>query len=308
VTVQTRRARRGLKERVFGNPVVLKELRGRMRGPRAFMVLTVYLGMTSGFALLLYILQVESLSSASTPTGGEVGRTLFLGVVGVELFLVTYIGPAFTANAISGERERRTYELLRTTLLSSRALVVGKMTSALSYIVLLLFATVPLQAIAFLFGGVTPEELGIAMVLLLVTALHFGSVGMYCSSVMQRTLPASVMTYGYALVITVGFPLVTGLVLPVILSLGGSVDSTAFQTILLYVSGVIISINPIATAIVTENLIVERNVIAFFQQPLSTGAQAPAISPWIPYTIFSLIISLVLVWLSVRRVRQVADE
>jgi hypothetical protein len=101
---------------------------------------------------------------------------------------------------------------------------------------------------------------------------------------------------------------VAGLVLPVILSLGGTVDSTSFQTILLYVSGAIISINPIATAIVTENLIVERNVIAFFQQPLNTGAQAPAVSPWVPYTIFSVIISLALVWLSVRRVRQVAEE
>ena len=35
------------------NPVVLKELRGRMRGPRAFVVLTVYLTLMSGFATLL---------------------------------------------------------------------------------------------------------------------------------------------------------------------------------------------------------------------------------------------------------------
>src|SRR5258708_26930719 len=152
------------------NPVVLKELRGRMRGPRAFVVLTVYLILMSGFARLIYYLYSSSLDFQGAAAGGTIGRWLFSSIVAVELFLVAFIAPTFTAGAISGERERQTYDLLRTTLLPARSLVVGKLISALSYILLLLLAAIPLQSIAFLFGGVTEAEVILSLVILVITA------------------------------------------------------------------------------------------------------------------------------------------
>ena len=141
------------------NPVVLKELRGRMRGPRAFIVLTLYLLLMSGFVALLYLVYIASVNSAVSGNSGQlVGKFVFGAVVGIELLLVCFIAPAFTAGAISGERERQTYDLLRTTLLPAQALVLGKLASALSYMLLLLVAAFPLQSLAFLLGGVGPEE------------------------------------------------------------------------------------------------------------------------------------------------------
>jgi ABC-2 type transport system permease protein len=287
---------------------MLKELRGRMRGPRAFVVLTVYLSLTSAFTVLLYVLQAESISRTSTPTGSEIGRVLFYGVAAVELFMVTFIGPAFTAGAISGEREHRTYELLRTTLLSARALVVGKLISALSYIVLLLFAAVPLQAIAFLFGGVNPEELVIGLVILLVTAFQFGTVGLYFSAIMKRTLPASILTYSYALFATVGLPIALMVFMPIIAPLSQLLNSNVLQAVGIYALGLVISTNPIGTALVTETLIADQQQVGFFWYTLHTGQQIPVISPWIPYSVFSLLVSLILMWLSMRRIRQIAAE
>src|SRR2546423_15623986 len=92
--------------RLFSNPVVLKELRGRMRGTRAFVVLTVYLTLMSGFATLLYVLYSTTLSFSGYPSSGQIGRVLFVGIVGVELFLVTFIAPTFTAGAVTGGSER----------------------------------------------------------------------------------------------------------------------------------------------------------------------------------------------------------
>ena len=63
----------------------------------------------SGFATLLYVLYSSSLNYSGYASGGTIGRVLFIGIVGVELFLVTFIAPTFTAGAISGERERQTY-------------------------------------------------------------------------------------------------------------------------------------------------------------------------------------------------------
>ncbi|NJO84023.1 MAG: hypothetical protein HC828_15375, partial [Blastochloris sp.] len=150
------------------NPVMIKELRGRMRGVRAFAVLTVYLGLMSGFALLLYLVYNSFSRGTGSSAAGEIGRVLFMGVVGIELLLIIFIAPAFTAGAITGERERQTYDLLQTTLLSSPSFVIGKLESALGYIVLLLLAGVPLQSIAFLFGGVSELELVLSFVILAV--------------------------------------------------------------------------------------------------------------------------------------------
>src|SRR5436190_23766186 len=60
------------------NPVVLKELRGRMRGPRAFIVLTLYLLLMSGFVTLLYVVYTASANSAVSGNSGQlVGKFVF---------------------------------------------------------------------------------------------------------------------------------------------------------------------------------------------------------------------------------------
>jgi ABC-type transport system involved in multi-copper enzyme maturation permease subunit len=295
--------------RPFRNPVVLKELRGRMRGMRAFVVLTVYLALMSGFVTLLYVLYSSSLSYYGYASGGQIGRVLFIGIVGTELFLVTFIAPTFTAGAISGERERQTYDLLRTTLLPARSLVIGKLVSALSYVFILLLAAIPLQSIAFLFGGVTETEVILAFIILVVTAIALGSVGIYFSAIMQRTLTASIMTYGFALFVTLGLPLIVFVIVsllgPVLFTLS---PSPGVQTALFYGLGAMVSTNPLATALTTEILLVNNQTVGYFQQPIAgTGwsQQLPAVSPWIVFTILYLIVSFVLVLLAIRRVKRI---
>jgi ABC-type Na+ efflux pump permease subunit len=137
--------------RLLDNPVVLKELRSRMRGARAFIVLTVYLLLLGAFSSLIYVAVSESYTNASGQTTvGEIGRTLFGGVVAIEMLLVAFIAPAFTSGAISGEREHQTFDLLRTTLLPPYSFVVGKLLSAMLFVLLLLLAAIPLQASHFL--------------------------------------------------------------------------------------------------------------------------------------------------------------
>ena len=308
--VQPRAFRPGLSLPLLRNPVVLKELRGRMRGTRAFVVLTVYLTLMSGFALLLYVLYATSLNYTGVTPGGTIGRVLFIGIVGVELFLVTFIAPTFTAGAISGERERQTYDLLRTTLLPASRLVIGKLISALSYVLLLLLAAIPLQSLAFLFGGVTEAEIVLAFVILLVTALALGSVGIYCSAIMQRTLSASVVTYGFAMFITLGLPLIMLLIAAVLGSpiMNLAQNNNTLSAVLIYVVGVLISTNPLATAGATEWLLINQRQAGFFSYPINTitgSTQIPVVSPWIVFTVLYLIISAVLVSMAIRRIRRI---
>ena len=185
------------------NPVMVKELRGRMRGIRGFAIITVFLTLMSFFTMLLYLLRVPQGGVVVT---GELGRLLFIGVLFIELMLIIFIVPALTAGAITSERERKTYDLLQTTLITKATFVVGKMQSALGYIVLLLLSAIPLQSIAFLFGGVSEAELILALLVLAVSAVTLGAFGMFFSSITERTLSATVRSYTVATAITIGLP------------------------------------------------------------------------------------------------------
>lgn len=290
------------------NPVMLKELRGRMRGVRAFFVLSVYLGLMSGFTALLYLVYTPVTLATGSAAAGEVGRVLFMGVVGVELLLIIFIAPAFTASAITGERERLTYDLLRTTLLSAPSFVIGKLESALSYILLLLLAAIPLQSIAFLFGGVSEYELVLAFVILAVTAIALGTVGLYFSAATPRTLTASVRSYSAVLVAAFIAPLALTLVLGIVRSTVG-LASPVIEAALVYAGDLLTSLNPVAAALSTQQLLIERQVIGFWTDTLaSDGSAIPRVSPWITFAVIYLVISTVLVVLAVRRMRQLEAE
>ena len=296
---------RTLRERLLANPVTMKELRSRMRGTRAFVVLTGYLVLMSGFASLLYFAYAASASVTSGPDGQVVGKIVFGGIVGIELFLVCFIAPAFTAGAISGERERRTFDLLRTTLLPARSMVLGKLSSALSFIVLLLLAAVPLQSLAFLLGGVALEEVLISLAILVTTAIAFGAVGVFFSAMMQRTLGASVVTYTFTLLTTLGLPLLLLTLLPITSVFYYSTPDPFVEGLLYYLVGFLIAINPIATAVMTEVILVQEHTAFYFTVGLNNGTQIPLVSPWLVYIPFYLVLSAVLTLLAVTFVRRI---
>lgn len=285
------------------NPIALKELRGRMRGARAFIVLTVYVGLMSIFAAILYMIYSASQSVTFSADGSAVGKLIFGGVVAIELFLVCFISPAFTAGAISGERERQTLNLLRTTLLPARRIVLGKLVSAMAYILLLLLAAVPLQSLAFLMGGVVIEEVFVSVWMLMVTALCFSAIGIYFSTVTQKTLSASVLTYAVALAVTVALPLAT-LVTTSVKSAISFSSQPATELVLSYIELIVASTNPITTAIFTELALLEHNTLFIYTETVSNGTQYPLISPWLIYSVLLLVATAVLITGAIRKLKQ----
>lgn len=308
IAAQKRRSWRDPLRWLVDNPVVLKELRGRMRGARAFIVMTIYLLLLGAFASLIYVAVAESSNSVSGQVSvGQIGRTLFGGVVAIEMLLVSFIAPAFTAGAISSEREHQTYDLLRTTLLPAHTLVLGKLFSSMAYVLLLLAAAIPLQSIAFFFGGVAETEVILSFIILTATALLFSTFGVYFSARSKRTLSASVLTYSLAAFVTFGMPIILGAIMLVFGVPLNNGYSSKTETAVLYVVGAVLSTNPAATALLTQYILLNQRSIGLFQYTLDSGNKITLISPWIPFTILYLALTMVFFVLSVRRVRQV-DE
>ena len=292
-----------------GNPLVLKELRSRMRGRRAFITLTGYVLIISAAVSLIYGIFLSSSSPVNSVDEQQMfGKVLFGGVVWLELLSVCFMAPALTAGGISSEREHQTYDILRTTLLSPGALVMGKFLSGLMFLLLMLFCALPLQSLAFLFGGVALEEFLIALIVLVVTAITFCAVGIFFSSFVSRTLISTVLSYGFAILLVFGLPMV----IIVALSAGSAVFSgvngpnlTTFQQAMLVILGwAVVASNPMATAIATEVILLEEQSAFVYMLPLSNGYTLPLPSPWIPYIILYFLISVVLLLLSTRLVQR----
>jgi ABC-type transport system involved in multi-copper enzyme maturation permease subunit len=300
--------RRLLRRLVIDNPVMIKELRGRMRGARAFTVLTIYLVLLGSFSSLVYVAVSESSTNAGGQISvGQVGRTLFAGVVAIEMMLVAFIAPAFTSGAISGEREHQTFDLLRTTLLSPRSFILGKLSSAMFFVLLLLLAAIPLQSIAFFFGGVAETEIILSFLILTATALLFCTVGIFFSSRSYRTLSASVLTYSFATLLMFGMPLILGAVMLILNFSLDNVGSSGWQVALLYITGTVICLNPAATALYTQYLLVNQRTYTTFSYPLSNGEKIQLVSPWIPFLLLYAILTIMFFALAVRRVRKIEE-
>ncbi len=170
------------------NPVLVKEMRGRMRGPRAYLFLTGTLVLFGVVTYGLYRLVLFTVaSSGAMSAGSQIGQSIFTGLVFLSTLVICVTAPSLTANAISGEHERKTLDLLLATPLRPSSVLLGKLIAALSYVALILAAVVPLVSLAFLFGGVTPMDMLLAFSLLLGFAVTFGVIGLFFSALFRRT-------------------------------------------------------------------------------------------------------------------------
>jgi ABC-type transport system involved in multi-copper enzyme maturation permease subunit len=184
------------------NPVLVKELRSQFRGPRAFVVLTVFLAILALFAFREWSQVVERMAAASRyggryggGYGSDLGTSIFNVVAWVEVLTVALIAPALTITAVSGERERQTWELLLATPLSAWSILLGKVAVALAYVALLVLAALPVMGLSFLFGGVAPGDLAVVQSSVFLTGMLFVSVGVFWSTMLRRTVPATFATY-----------------------------------------------------------------------------------------------------------------
>lgn len=279
------------------NPVIAKELRSRMRGLRGYILLVCYLLVLSGFILGAYLLFRSSASNLNNIQERQsLGKVIFGMTFWLQLLTVAFIAPALTSGAIAGERERQTIDLLRVTLLSPIDLLNGKLFSALAFLLLLLIAGVPLQGLAFIFGGISAGELVASALLLVLTAILFSTVGLCASAIFKRTLPATVLSYGVALVMLFGIPVMLILMLIFMDTwLSNAPSSTELAVFLIGYS--FVCLNPLSASLASELIIMESGSLWSITLPLSS-TQVTVVSPWLPYAFISALTSLILILLA----------
>jgi ABC-2 type transport system permease protein len=185
------------------NPVLARELTERMRGPRAMIMLSAYLGVLGLLLVLVYRSEAtigNGLSGRSPVTElAGTGQSLFEWTLLFTMLLVLFLVPGFTAGSVAGERERQTLLPMQMTLLRPISIVLGKIGSSVVFTLLLVLATMPLLTVAYLIGGITLADVFKGLGMVLFTAVGLAAISVACSTLMKRVQTATVMSYGVVL-------------------------------------------------------------------------------------------------------------
>lgn len=239
-------------------PVLMKEMRVRMRGMRAPILLFVATALTIIIGLIIIMPQWDNFSYSGNDARWsmvQIGKSLFSGLTVLECILCGLIAPALTAGAVSIEREQQTLDLLLLTRLSNMNILLGKLLSALSFVGMILLCALPVASISFLLGGVDPGQLVWSAALIFTTACFFSTIALHCSVRYPRTSTAVAVAYCLCLGWLAVIPILTGLAGEFL----GNEPTQAFYTFIAGAS-VIVAVLPM--------LVLSALFILIFRQPV----------------------------------------
>ena len=176
-----------------------------MRGGRTFAAMTLFLAFLA--AVALFSVMVQSQGVGSLGQSASVGAGIFALTAGLEALLLLVMTPPLTAGAISSERQQKSFDMLMATPLTPGQVLRGKLSAALSYLVLLVVAAIPINVASLLFGGVTIAQVGMWLTLLLAMLFLTAVVGLWWSVTVRTTALATAMTFVSGLVMLALAPL-----------------------------------------------------------------------------------------------------
>src|SRR5579883_733017 len=87
--------------------------------------------------------------------------SLVFTAVAVQLAALTFLTPLFAAAVLTEEREKKTLDLLLTTTLTGREIVLGKLFARLTFVGGVVLAGLPVMAMLQVYGGISPVALGL---------------------------------------------------------------------------------------------------------------------------------------------------
>jgi ABC-type transport system involved in multi-copper enzyme maturation permease subunit len=186
--------------------LLVKELRLRMRRERTIWLIVLYI-LLMGLIGWFFIGRFSNFNGSGNTTLNDIGTDLYMLLSIVQLILIIFITPAFTATAVNGEKERQTLDLLLCSRISAFSLIGGKLVAGLANALLLIAASIPLFSLVFFFGGITPFQISSALLVFVSTALIIGTFSLFCSTLILRPAVSTSVAY-MASVLWIFLPLV----------------------------------------------------------------------------------------------------
>lgn len=167
------------------NPIVVRVVQGGSKRRRHLWIRVSYL-LTLLFVMLLLQMMLGQ-SGGSLADLAKSSTRMFEYISILQLAMMCFLAPIFTASAISQERDAETFNVLLTTPLTNAQIVLGSLMSRLFFVVMLLLAGLPIFCITMLFGGVTTEHIFLSFGIAACTAVFTGSLAISISVIQVGT-------------------------------------------------------------------------------------------------------------------------
>jgi ABC-type transport system involved in multi-copper enzyme maturation permease subunit len=181
---------------IFRYPLLSRELTQRAARPRTYFVRVVYgLVLYGLFLAALHQVLSKSIGGVAGIHAFGIGNELLRRLVDLLCWSLLLIQPALTAGVLTQEKERNHFALLMLTRLGPTKVLLEKYLSGLLPMATLLCLAMPLTAITMGYGGVSPQLLATAGMVVLGTWLVVGAWALFCSAWCRTTLNAVLMAY-----------------------------------------------------------------------------------------------------------------
>jgi ABC-type Na+ efflux pump permease subunit len=122
------------------------------------------------------------------------GGILYVMFAMLQLTLMLFFAPLFTAAAISYEKDRRTFTLLMMTDLSDLEIVLGKLIAGLLNVLMILAASVGLVSLCALFGGISFGQVVNLFAVTAASGVAGGALGLLIALWRDRTFQSISLT------------------------------------------------------------------------------------------------------------------
>lgn len=262
------------------NPLLRRELLYRLRpqpSHRPLILLVIALCLIA--VVLFYWAALESIQGANS------FRDLLTATLFIEMLLVIAGAPAATANAISKEREQRTWDLLAITLLTPQEVVLGKLFGRMLPLLLILALGVPMVGVCVLGDPRLWLSALLGSLCVLVTLVLYSVGGLAASCFSRKTVTATAIAYLFAGGWVFGPLILWGLTSLILLNI--SQQQATFW----------LAVNPLAVVEPTMDKFSPRY---YYSQPSSDALYA--LSPWALLAVYSGL-TVVLVWVLIATYR-----
>lgn len=184
------------------NPIYRKELKLSTRSLKLSAFFMAYIIILTVIACIVCASYFNNYSYSESQYAAVISIFVCLSVA--EFAIIMLEIPAFTADAIAGERERQTLDILLTTSLKPIQIVIGKLLSSLSTMFFLSLLSLPVLGITFAIGGIHLQDIVQLFLFILISMFFIGSLGIFFSAALKRTAAATVLSYIALILITAG--------------------------------------------------------------------------------------------------------
>ncbi|MDO4900087.1 ABC transporter permease [Actinomyces sp.] len=191
--------------------VMVLELRQRVRSTRWWVMLLVW-----ALVLIVLFVGMTGLSVSAGMEREEFAPVLYDMVLCFVLGIGLIVAPTLSATSINGDRADATLAPLQATALRSWEIAVGKLLAAWTAAMAFLAVALPFLLILAAVGGASLPALLGHMLLLVVTLGSVCGIGLGFSALTARTSASAVLTYLVVAALTVGTPLATAIVTPMV--------------------------------------------------------------------------------------------